>query len=327
MKDKLKESLSPNKTLIILSLIAVILCTFACILGEVIVPLMVAVLASIFLFDTKSKRAYSIVISFVIVGFNLFALFFDYTISFFSFCSIILAVLVAFAYKNGESKADSAYLMSIIAALFSVAGLALYAMKEQGSYSFDAVSEYYLMHVENLRQFLVESFTEMYRVAEMTVDSEIIQAIVDRQIYLIISYFFVGGFVISGIAMKIFGAIVSYCSADNSYIKGWRFRTTKIYGYLYVALIILSLFLSSSTGLVGISVANLYNIFTVVFAYIGFNVALDIFKKRRGPIVGSIVLIVVCVLFISFSAQILAAIGVLFTVNKHTENDNQKTPI
>ena len=135
----------------------------------------------------------------------------------------------------------------------------------------------------------------------------------------------IGGFITSGIAMKVFGAIVSRCAENNEEIKNWRFSASRLYAYFYVILIILSLFTTSSTDIFSVSVLNLYNIFLVIFAYIGFNIALDMLKKRtRHPVVSTILLIGAMIIFMSFALQILAALGTLHSMKRNTETTDNK---
>ncbi len=316
MKTELKNSLKLNRTLLILSLTCLLLAVFSCVLGEIMIPFIVGALSVLYLFDTKSKRAYSIAVSVILIGLNIAAVIFKYAISMFAPTAIILSLIICFAFIKGQSKSDAAYVMSIIAAAFGVVGYILLAMIEQGSFTFDAVVDYYTEILDTLRVIFVEGMMELYTASGIELSEEIVIAAFNQQFNMIISYLLIGGFVISGIGMKIFGYIVGFCAEDTTHIRHWRFTVARIYAYFYVILVILSLFITSVDGIFAISVLNLYNIFMVIFAYVGFKVVLDLLKIRMKPIVAILILIGALLLFASFAAQILAAVGVLFAMRK-----------
>ena len=164
---------------------------------------------------------------------------------------------------------------------------------------------------------------DLYASSGMDVAGETVVALFNAQINMIISYLLIGGFIITGLSMKLFGSIVGKCSEDNTKIQNWRFSATRIYAYFYVALILASLFTTSTDSIFAISVLNLYNIFLVVFAYIGYKVMLEIIGRKMRPVYATIILIVVIILFSSIAAQILAALGVLFILRRNTPKPEQ----
>ena len=325
MKTNLKDSLSVNKTLLILSLITILLGAISCVLGELAIPLIVGVLSALYLFDTKSKHAFSIVVTVILVALNVAAFILNYSVSLVAPSSIILALIISSAFKKGQSKSDAAYIMTIFSAVFALVGYLLLAMKEQGAYTFEAAIEYYKQIVDELRPLFVDSLSEIYASSGVEVEAELISTIFDRQIGMVISYLLIGGFIVSGIGMKIFSAIVRKCAADNTEINAWRFSASRVYAYFYVILVIASIFVTSSDSVFAVSILNLYNLFLIVFAYVGFNVALDIMKKRAKPVIATIMLIGVILLFASFAIQILAALGTLYSLRRYPaeETGNQ----
>ena len=325
MKTNLKNSLSTNKTLLILSIVTVLLGAISCVLGEIVTPFIAGVLSAIFLFDTKSKYAFSTAVSVVLVAINIASIVFGFAVTLFAPCAIILSLIISLSFKKGESKADAAYLMTVISAVLAVVGYMIFAMGEIGSYTFDAAVDYYKNIVNELRPIYVDGFYQIYAASGLEVTAETISELFDQQLKLIVSFLLIGGFITGGIAMKVFGAVVSRCAEDDEEIKNWRFSASRLYAYFYVILIILSLFTTSSTDLFSVCVLNLYNIFLVVFAYIGFNVALDMLKKRtRRPVISTVLLIGVMIIFMSFALQILAALGTLHSMKRNGEITDNK---
>ena len=317
MKTVLKNSLKPNKTLLILSLLSILLGALSCVLGEILIPITVGVLSALYLFDTKSKHLISIGVSTVLIALNAASIYMNFAITFFAPTSVILAVILYYAFVKGESKSDAAFLMSIIAAVFTALGYMVFAMSEREIYTFEAAIDYYTQLIDYIRALFVDGMLALYSASGLDVTAEAIRLVFDQQINMIISYLFIGGFAISGIGMKIFGAIAGSCSEDKTQVKEWRFGVPRLYAYGYVLLVILSLFATSGNSIFAISVLNLYNIFMVVFAYLGFKTTYENLRKRMTPFVSAIILIGVLLVFSSFATQILAAVGVLAAMRRN----------
>ena len=294
-------------------------------LGELVIALIIGVLSVIYLFDTKSKSVFSISVSIALMALNIASIMMNYAVSFFAPASIIIAWLISTAFKKNQSKSDIAFICTVIAAALSFGGYLLFAMKEQGVYTIDAAMEFYTAIIAEFREIFVEYTAELYAASGMpSVSTESIEAIFDMQLNMVISYLLIGGFIITGVGCKLFSAIASLISEDKKAIKSWRFVAPRAYAYFYVILIFASLFASKTDGIFAISVLNLYNVFLIVFAYIGFNVAIEIVKKRMHPRFSVLVLVISIILFASFATQILAALGVLFSVRRTDLGTEQK---
>ena len=328
MKTELKNSLKLNRTLIILSFVCILLSIAACVLGELVTPFIIGVLSVIYLFDAKSKHAFSTIVSLILIGLNATAILLKISVSMFAPTAIILSFILVISFIKGQSKSDCSYVMTLIASAFSLIGYILFAMIEVGNFSLDAAVDFYSSLADALRTVFVEGMMEVYTAAGFEITEEIVTVLFNQQLNMIISYLIIGGFVIVGVGMKLFGWIVGYLSENNTHIKEWRFMPTKIYAYAYVILVVLSLFATASDSVFSISVSNLYNIFSIIFAYVGFGVVLGMLKKRMKPVFAVLAMLGILIVFASFVLQILAAIGVLFTVRINNLNsDSTNTDI
>lgn len=327
MKIELKETLSFNKTLLILTLLTVLLGVLSCAFGELMLPLMIGTLSCVFLFDNSSKRIYRTVASVLLAVINLLAILFNFSVSFFGPAAIILSYMICSSFKKKRSKSDTAYIMTVIAALTSVLGYILFAMIEQGIFTLDAALSYYRDLIDILRVLFVDGMTEIYELSGIQYAPEAIKEAFDYRINMIISYLFVGGFVITGLGMKIFSAITRRLANQPSAVSEWRFEATKLYAYIYVILVLASLFVKDIGSLFAISVSNLYTIFTVVFAYIGFKTACSMLTRTKRPVVSVIILIILIVIFASFAIQILSALGVLYSLRQDGDAVHPKKPV
>ena len=115
---------------------------------------------------------------------------------------------------------------------------------------------------------------------------------------------------------KIFGFIVSRFSDKPEQIVNWRFSTNSIFAYFYLAITILS-GLAGASDVFGIAIANIQNVFMVVYGYIGFNYAQYLFSRNRSSFFVTLMLIIAIVALSSIAISILSFLGVYFTVMKN----------
>ena len=332
MKTSLKASLSSKKTLLILSVICIVfggVCLVLGGLGEFLLPVVIATLAAIYVFD--KKRTYAIITSGILMAFNLAGILFEINISFFGLAAIVSAGIIAIAYYRGQSKSDAAFLSTIIYAFLSVCGMLLLAMFLIKNFDFNAAMDFwdniYDSSYEAVREMLDKYLTlakEYYTEAEVNYAREVSYLLLDISFSCVISYIVIAAFAVIGLSMKLFGFIVKKCAEDNSEITKWRFATSNVYAYFYLALSLATVFVSSVDNIFGIAVANLYFIFLIVYAYVGFTSILSLLKQKLRPILAYIIVIAACLLMLSLSPQILAFVGVFstFTANRRLKEQN-----
>ena len=154
MDIKLKSSLTNKKTLLILSLLSILLGLISVLLGDILVPLVVAVLAIILLID-DNKRIYCIVTSSILVIINIAALVLKIGFTLFAFESIALAAILAIFFTKKNDKAETALIMTVVCAVFTLVNLAMLPMIELNTFDFGMVADYYLEMVDTLRVTLL----------------------------------------------------------------------------------------------------------------------------------------------------------------------------
>ena len=319
MKTELKQSYSNKKTPLVLSLLCVVFGAICGLLGELLLPLPIAFLAALYLFDNSNRHTFSIVTSAIIVIINIVGLLFKISLSAFGPASIILAFLIYYAFSRKQSKSDASFLMTIICAAFSVVGYLLIAMNLQGEYTIDAALEFYTKLSDMLKESFTELMLEAYKTAGIEITVEAVAKVYDTQISLIISYLLIIAFFIVGVSFKIFGLIVKKCTEDDREISSWRFFTSNVFAYFYVILVFISMFVINVDSVVAVAVLNLYYVFMAVYAYVGFNVAMAMLTKKMRPFVSFLLLALAVLVFSSIAFQILAVLGVLFTIRKNNE--------
>lgn len=317
MNIKLKTLLPDKKTLLIISLLSLFSGVLSCIAGDILLPISIGLLSVLYLFDDNKYKPFAISVSIILLIINIVCVLQGITVSLFAPSSVILAIILCFGFSRRVTKSDIAYLMTVVCALFSLISCFLLAMMEQGEFTLDAVIVFYTELYDSFRTVFVENMMKLYTASGIQLTEEILVSLLDAQVDLITSYLLIGGFVTVGIAIKLFGFIVSRLIEEKKDILEWRFEASSIFAYAYVALSLISVFISFSDSVIAIPVLNLYNLFLVIFAYIGFNFATTILKMRMKTWLSILILIVLLVAFSSFTIQVLAMLGAMFTIRNN----------
>lgn len=319
MKTELKKSLSNKKTPLIISFLCIIFGALCGFVGEIFLPLPIAFFAALYLFDNSSGHIVSVITSALLVVMNGVGLLFGLTLSAFGPASVILAYIIYYAFTRKQAKSDASFVMTVICAAFSLVGYILIAMSIESEYTMDAVYDFYGKLTSMLRESFVSLMLEAYASAGIAVTEELVVETFNAQLNMIISYLLIGAFIIVGLSFKLFGFIVKKCTEDKEEISSWRFFTSNLFAYCYVFIGFASMFMASYDSLISVVALNLYNLFMVVYAYVGFNAAYAMLKKKFKPFVSFVLLAAALLIFASFGVQVLAMLGVLFTITKNNE--------
>ena len=310
---------SKNKaTPIILFILSILSGALCFVFGEALLFLPIAFLAALYTFDNSIKRRFSIIASAIILILNIAGLLTGLTFSTFGASAITLAFVMHFAFKQKHQKSDAAFYMTIMAALFGLVSCALLAMRIEGSYTIDAVIDFYTKISSVLREKFISFSLEAYTAAGIVIDSKLLGEIFDMQMNMIISYLFIAAFLIVGLSFKLFSFIVGKASGCDE-IYSWRFFTTNLYAYFYAILTLATMFISSVDSVFAIAAFNLYYIFMAIYAYVGFNVVTQLLSKRVHPFISMILFLFALLIFSSLGIQLLAVVGVIFTIRKNNE--------
>ena len=322
MRLKLKTSLQQNKTLLILSLVCLLLGTISILLGDLVIPAIVAVLALIFIFDLPGRQ-FSIGVSIALIILNILAFIFELAVSLFAPEAIILAFVLSLSFCRRTKKSETVLVMCLTAVAFTALTFIIIPFALGEASSFVDVRTYYNELIESIRTLFVSNTMELYSSMSDSMGVEVTEAMVESvfnaQISLVISYVTIAGFALVGVSMKLFEFLFIKIAEEKSPAIYWRFHTSNVFAYFYVALILISIFVGSSGGVFGIAIGNLYNIFMVVYAYVGLNALLAILTMKFRPLTSVIILILALVVALSLTLHVSAAFGVLFTIRKNRE--------
>lgn len=323
MKTELRTSLSQKKTLIIISLICLLSGVLCIVFGQLLLPLTISTLACIFIFDDEKRRYFGYTLSGLLVILNAAALVLKLSVSFFSIQAIIVAALIAISFVKQSSKAETAFLLTVISSIFIVASAVFLAMTETGVYTIDSVVDFYNNLSKSLREvFSVNAFNiygDAFATAGVKVTVEDFGLIFDSFLGTVISYIVIFAFGVVGVSFKLFSIITARVAKDVVPLYKWRFMTTNVFAYFYVALVFLSIFIPATDSIFALTIDNTYNIFMTIYAYVGFNVAVSILSAKMKPVFAILVVFAAMLTLFSFAVSVLSLLGVMFTIRKNGE--------
>jgi hypothetical protein len=320
IRAELKKEISYKGALVLLCLGIIALGLFTVFFGDILVPVLCALLAVLFTFENKERRVLSYAISALLLISNLAAiLFIDTFCSFFGFCAVVFAILIYLFFSRGVEKADCVAVLTAVGTFFVIINFVYFAMNFTGNYTLGAVSEFVSLLRVAFEKIMNESLAMMIASvpeseAQLSQILSQIGVIFDSFKMISLSFAVIIGFVLSGVALKFYSFLVFKMSDLGASVFNWKFKTSRVFAYFYIILSVLSVFTMSADSVVSVAVANLYNIFMVVFAYLGFNFAVQLLSTRRSKAFAYFIIVLALLMFSSFAIEILSLMGVFFTI-------------
>ena len=325
MKPELKNNLSYKKTMAYLVLLTVAAAVVSLFIGDITLPIVSALLAALFTLENRERRILSYLMVCFLAILNTVSLILLGSYSFLGLFSILFALVMHLFYTREGAKTDCVFAMTVLGALFTAASFIYFAMKFADNYSFSAVPQLMSSLRIAFDKLMNESVTAMNPSLSEEQISSILSwssAMFDSFKLLSLSFAVIVGFVISGITLKLYSFAVLKLAKDGHYVLNWRFATSNVFAIFYIVLSFVSVFALSSDSFVTVAIANLYNIFMVVYAYFGFNFAASLISMRRSRGFAFLVLIFIILAFSSFAIEILSFMGVFYTITENKRRIN-----
>lgn len=325
MKAELKKEISYNSAVVLLCMGIIALGIFTVFFGDVLVPVLCALLAVLFTFENKERRVLSYVISALLLIANLAALLFINSFcSFFGFCAVVFAVIIYSLFTRGIEKADCVAVLTTVGAFFVAINFVYFAMTFTGNYTLGAVSEFVSLLRVAFENIMNESLAMMIASvpeseAQLSQIFSQVGVIFESFKMISLSFAVIIGFVLSGVALKLYSFLVYKMSDLGTSVFNWKFKTPRVFGYFYIILSVVSVFMMSATSVVAVAVANLYNIFMVVYAYLGFNFAVQLLSTRRSKVFAYFIVVLALLMFSSLAIEILSLMGVFYTITDRSQ--------
>lgn len=315
MIRELKSSHSYAKVMFILSVATLLFGLGYCLFGELLLPFAISSLAALFVFEKPSKRFLSYLIPPipVIIAVSLYGTFALITVQY-----IFYALILALVYRFSKTKATAAFYLTFLIALFTVASLYISGAIAAESFLPKAVTDYYSDGYTELKARLVAYLSEYTVTAndgsiQKPVSAEAAGEIIDMASELAVSFVGILAFLIAGISIKLFKALILHFS-KNGILKSFsHFLPSNTAAYVYVVVSILSIFVGTS-DVIDLTILNLAQILMCVFAYMGFQYVLMLGKitgRKTTVILG---LIAAILLLNTLALQILSYLGAWITI-------------
>ena len=292
-----------------------------------LLPFLAGTLAVLYTFD-KSKRPWvSLLISFATVFFDLIL---TPRGSVWGAAAVLLATFITAWFLRNAGKAFFVGLSAVTLSFLMLLSVYLAAFSTVG-FDFNAANELLSVEADNLRYSLEEGLDMLLSVAA---DEEQIAALlsegyvrssVDLYMSMLPSVVVILALAVTALANGVYLIAIRAASKKAS-LGTDMFCTSATFAVFFVILAIFNLF-ESDGSVFNTAMLNLYNVFLVVFAYVGFRFASYMLSQRiKSLALSVIILLVVCFIFSAFSVNLLSVVGVLetFAVSKMFREKQEK---
>lgn len=324
LEPRPNPSVNPRTLSLILAAGGVLLGIAACWSALILLPLCAAAFALLFLFEPRQGRHLSYIAPVLLI--LACALLFPGRLPMAVFAPLS-ALLTVFFYKRMLPKFDLTLCLMGLFLLAEALMLWFEAAAAIGTWSPGETIAYYseLLTLEKealvaqLHTVLLQSLPAGAPDAEALLS---IGTMVDRMYSLVLAMYAVLAFFLVGVALKVFSALVRVLGGElSATVMRWRFTTPVVFAYFYIVLFFAYMFFGGGTGVLAMTVGNLYTVFMLMYAYIGWKY-LRFMMARSGRVRRfRVLLAVLAVIFFTVALQMLAIEGVIAVI---TANRLQK---
>ncbi len=323
MKTLLRQDKSYPATIAILFILSVISIVSTVILGEFVLPLAIAFYAALITFEKNTH-----ILSFICALIGFATLLIPVSIpAIWGSVAVICGFSLFFLFRSGNAKSDSAIILTLLISAAIVLSFVVVAYKFTDEFSLESTVKYFSGLFEELKIYLIDAFSAMKasvseqvgefaspdQIEGFPISEEALSDGLTLMFNMIVSFIVVIAFLIVGLAIKLFTFIVRKNTDQNSSIHSWKFSVPSLYAYLFLIVFLLSSFVSPFENF-GIVIINLSNIFTFVFAYIGFKAFKDLLTKKGKRVLGILLPILGVVFLGSVVLDVLSAFGAVSTI-------------
>ncbi len=284
------------------------------VLGEILMPFASAFFA-VLLFVENKNHIFSLICVFAAVA--LTVIMFN-PISIWSTVAVIVGFAIYFMYKFKNSKCDTSILLIIIVSLAIALSFVLTAVAFTGEYTFESVIDFYKGLYAEIKVEFVKKTKDIYeKLAEssgVVISEDTVIYALDAFVKTIPSVIMTISFFMIGISLKVYTSVLKRFTETTDRIHTWSFSIPSVYGYFYLILYILAIFLTDS-GMISLAVANLTGILSFMFAYMGLKFAYNKICKRAKKVLAIALLILGIMLLGTLAVNLLSIFGVFCTIS------------
>ncbi len=328
MKITLKETLNNNKFILILSAFSAVFFVMATLFGDLFAAVCGSILAVLWRID-NIRHIPSIVVSLIGITVDILL---NGPVPIVSIQTLVIASILCFMTFRRVEKSFLAAVMTVALTALTFISFILLAMKVTGSYDFESVKTYYEnLYLSTRGDFVsairdaLSNLSSAYKDAADIMTSTDLELMFDSLVSGLVSLIVIYAFLISGIAIKIFCRVASAVSKEEKEISEWSFTTSNVFCYFYIVLFFAVAFVSG-TEVLAIALENLYNIFLVVYAYIGLRAEYRLLRSKVSVFPALLIIFGQFIILSFIVLQVLSIFGVLGTISKNKMSGRNTPP-
>ncbi len=283
-------------------------------LAILFIPFLAGALASIYILDITKRHWVSFLISFAVI-------FSDLSLnpkgSVWAAAAVLIAAIITIWFIRNAGKAFFVGLSTVVLSFLIILAVYLVAFSEVG-FNFQLATELLKTEADKLREMLDTTLTAILstagddeRVAALLAEG-LVPKTVELYMSLLPSLLVISSLAVSALAYVIFLFLIGLVSKKRA--RGADiFCTSPIFAIFFIILAIFNMF-ESDGSVFNVAMINLYNVFLVVYAYVGFRFATYLLGQKIKSLAISIIIIsFLCVMFSGFALNLLSIIGVFET--------------
>ncbi len=317
------NNVKSNKTTVFLTVMTLLSGLITAILfqtGLLILPFTAGFLASVFLCECGKKRRLTYILPVLLIAFDLI---FNRIFSLNCLASVLVAAVIYLSFVKWRAKSECAVYLTIIVTAFTVVSFILLGFFMVKDFSISAVRDFYAEQTELIRTEFIRAFSSLAMEngegeLEYLFSEADLNYLFDATFKTLVAFFAIFGFALGGVALKVFTFFGVKRTQFAERLPSYRFRTTNLFAYFYVLLVVASMFIGEPTETAALTVHNLYTVFMFVYAYLGYKYISEIFARKNGkPILSGILVLCAVLFFSSFAVQILSYLGAFMTIARN----------
>lgn len=325
MRKLITKSNSYNKNLAILALLTATFGLSCSFFGYLTLPFAAAACTALFIYEDKNKRiaSYIIPVSTFVVNFTINGFF-----SLEGIAYAIIAFLFSLLYVKKHFKADVAFVLTTITLMLILFSCVLIAFDAVDAISVSAINEFYHDVYTGFKKEFVSLFTETVTTDSDGVKYFYLNSVEAEELFanlisLTIPILLIAAMLTTGVTIKLFDAFVKRFDI-NVRKSTWSLTTPTLTAVFYIAILILASIIDDSNTVFYLSVISIYNIFAILYAYIGFKIMFPLIFARLSKPVAVLICIAAFISFGMLIIQIFSIVGVLITIIKNKSFSKQE---
>jgi hypothetical protein len=194
--------------------------------GELILPLVAAALAALFVLERGRARVLSIVAPIFMIAADVL---FRGSFSYLALEAVALAIIIALFFLRG-SKAECAFWLTLTVTLFIILAMVMAAYSATKLLDLDSFFDYYYGLYRQIEDWFVETFasvSSLFGIPAERADATVAASILRTMASVLPSVAIVFAFAVGGVALKIFSGILKLVCDEESEKKIYNLADSK----------------------------------------------------------------------------------------------------